>query len=226
MLVNHRANLVHERTRACKRLRWLLHDIDPTLEPALRTLSNVTPLERLDRRLARRDATAAVRVARDLVAQIRRLSVRIDQLKRELAPLVRRHAPALLTLTGCGVLVAARILAEVANVTRFRTDAQLALYAGIAPLDASSGRQQRHRLNRTGNRQLNHALHIIAITQARIYAPARDYLARRRSDGKTTKEALRAFKRHLIRRVFGLLKTHQQRPTIAIDAPIATACLT
>ena len=226
LLVNHRANLVHERTRACKRLRWLLHDIDPTLEPALRTLSNVTPLERLDRRLARRDATAAVRVARDLVAQIRRLSVRIDQLKRELAPLVRRHAPALLTLTGCGVLVAARILAEVANVTRFRTDAQLALYAGIAPLDASSGRQQRHRLNRTGNRQLNHALHIIAITQARIYAPARDYLARRRSDGKTTKEALRAFKRHLIRRVFGLLKTHQQRPTIAIDAPIATACLT
>ena len=63
LLVNHRANLVHERTRACKRLRWLLHDIDPTLEPALRTLSNVTPLERLDRRLARRDATAAVRVA-------------------------------------------------------------------------------------------------------------------------------------------------------------------
>ena len=93
----------HERTRACKRLRWLLHDIDPTLEPALRTLSNVTPLERLDRRLARRDASAAVRVARDLVAQIRQLSVRIDQLKRELAPLVRRHAPALLTLTGCGV---------------------------------------------------------------------------------------------------------------------------
>jgi transposase len=226
LLVDHRSNLVHDRTRACKRLRWLLHDIDPALEPGLRTLANATPLQRLERRLARRDQTAAVRVARELVGQIRRLNVRINELKRELAPLVRRHAPGLLTVTGCGVLVAARIIAEVADVTRFRTDAQLALYAGIAPLDASSGRQQRHRLNRTGNRQLNHALHIIAVTQARIYLPAREYLARRRSDGKSTKEALRAFKRLLIRRVFQLLKTQAQRAVIDLDAPIATACLT
>ena len=128
-------------------------------------------------------------------------------------------------MTGCGTIVAARIIAEVANVKRFKTDAQLALYAGVAPLDASSGRQQRHRLNRTGNRQLNHAIHIIAVTQARIYQPARDYLARRKADGKTTKEALRAFKRLLIRRVFTLLRA-AARTSISIETSPSTACLT
>jgi transposase len=111
-------------------------------------------------------------------------------------------------LPGVGVINAARLLAEVADVRRFRTEAQLALYAGVAPLDASSGRQQRHRLNRSGNRQLNSALHMIAITQARIHPPARAYMARRREQGKTGKEALRALKRHLIRALYRLLKNN------------------
>ncbi|WP_028066552.1 IS110 family transposase [Solirubrobacter soli] len=226
LLVNYRSRLVSERTRHSKRLRWLLHDLDPDLEPASRTLSNLGTVRSLERRLARRERTAAVRIARDLLAQIRGLTTRIDDLRAELALLVRRHAPTLLELTGCGTLVAARIVAEVANVHRFRTEAQLALYAGVAPLDASSGRQQRHRLNRTGNRQLNHALHIIAVTQARIYAPAREYLARRRSQGKTIKEALRAFKRLLIRRVYQLLRVDTDRPDINIKATINAPCLT
>ena len=79
---------------------------------------------------------------------------------------------------------AARLIAEIANVGRFRTDAKLASYAGVAPIPASSGLQQRHRLNRAGNRQLNAALHVIALTQARIHAPARDYLARRRETAR------------------------------------------
>src|SRR5262249_23661582 len=114
----------------------------------------------------------------------------------------------------------------VANIDRFRTDAQLALYAGIAPLDASSGKQQRHRLNRTGNRQLNHAIHIIAVTQARIYAPPRDYLARRKANGKTTKEALRTLKRLLIRRVFALMRTAASRGPIAVNTAPFAPCLT
>ena len=226
LLVNYRSRLVSERTRHSKRLRWLLHDLEPGLEPAGRTLSNLGTVRALERRLARRERCAAVRIARDLLVQIRGLTVRINDLRAELAVLVRRHAPGLLALTGCGTLVAARILAEVANVNRFRTDAQLALYAGVAPLDASSGRQQRHRLNRTGNRQLNHALHIIAVTQARIYPPAREYLARRRSDGKSTKEALRAFKRFLIRRIYQLLKAHVDTDKTEIKAVVNAPCLT
>ncbi len=172
LLVNHRAHLVSERTRLSTRLRWLLHDIDPTLEPAERTLSALLALRRVDRRLARMAASTQIRIARGHLARLRELTRQIDELKRELAPLVAAIAPGRLALTGCGVIVAARIIAEVANIKRFKTDAQLALYAGVAPLDASSGRQQRHRLNRTGNRQLNHAIHIIAVTQARIYPPA------------------------------------------------------
>jgi transposase len=224
LLVNHRAHLIHERTRLAKRLRWLLHDLDPALEPADRTLSQLGTIRRVDRRLARPERTIAVRICREHLARLRDLTRRIDALKAELAPLVRRHAPALLTLPGCGTIVAARIIAEVANVARFRTDAQLALYAGVAPLDASSGKQQRHRLNRTGNRQLNHAIHIIAVTQARIHPPARDYLARRKAHGKTSKEALRAFKRLLIRRVFTLLRA-AARQTIDVQAA-SVPCLT
>jgi transposase len=226
LLVNHRGHLVSERTRLSMRLRWLLHDIDPTLEPAGRTLSTQLTIRRVDRRLARMTATIQIRIARRHLARLRELTREIDALKRELAPLVARAAPALLTMPGCGTIVAARIIAEVANIERFKTDAQLALYAGVAPLDASSGRQRRHRLNRTGNRQLNHAIHIIAVTQARTYPPARAYLARRKADGKSTKEALRAFKRHLIRRVYALLTAHARGETLAVGAPSTMACLT
>ena len=92
------------------------------------------------------------------------------------------------------------MLAEVADVAPLQAPRPSSrIYAGVAPLDASSGRQQRHRLNRSGNRQLNAALHMIALTQARIQAPAREYIARRRTEGKTGREAIRALKRHLIR---------------------------
>ena len=112
-----------------------------------------------------------LRICRELLSRIRELTVQVRALQRDLRPLVARHAPALLAVPGVGTINAARLLAEVADVRRFRTEAQLALYAGVAPLDASSGRQQRHRLNRSGNRQLNAALHMIALTQARLQRP-------------------------------------------------------
>jgi hypothetical protein len=87
-------------------------------------------------------------------------------------------------------------------------------------------RQQRHRLNRTGNRQLNAALHMIALTQIRVHPPARDYIARRRAEGKTGKEAIRALKRHLIRTLYRLLKTCADRATIQVDAAAIAPCIT
>ncbi|WP_211233078.1 transposase [Solirubrobacter soli] len=122
-----------------------------------------------------------------------------------------------MNIPGCGVITAARILAEVAGVERFRTDAQLALYAGAAPIEASSGKRRRYRLNRRGNRRLNSALYVIVLTQARIHPPARAYLARRRQEGKTTAEAIRALKRHLIRHIFHVLM--QARATAAPPVP-------
>ena len=226
LLLDYRAILVVERTRNQARIRWLLFELDPTIELARRSLDNLKILDRLKRRLAKQPPSILLRICRELLARILELTTQIRQLERDLRPLVRRHAGPLLALPGIGILNAARILATVADVRRFRTEAQLALYAGVAPLDASSGRQQRHRLNRSGNRQLNAALHMIALTQVRVHSPARDYVARRREEGKTGREAIRALKRHLIRTLYRLLKTVADRPAIAIDSAPAAPCLT
>ena len=228
LLVDFREDLVLECTNHQRRLRWHLHELDPELQPALRCLANPGNLDRLARRLARRPQSTQVVICRELVRRIRELSRRSAQLQRQLASLVKQTCPALLELEGCGVISAARILADVEDIERFRNERHLASYCGVAPLDASSGRQQRHRLNRTGNRRLNRALHIIAVTQMRIYAPARDYIARRISEGKTNREALRALKRHLARRLFRILTsrpdTTPSQPAVAGGPPMT--CLT
>jgi transposase len=227
LLLDHREHLVNERTRDQNRLRWHLHDLDPTLEPPKQSLSSERTLQALARRLARREQTTQLRIARELVRQIRDRVRRERALQAEITALVRQHAPALLELPGCGPLTAAKLVAEVAGAERFRSDAQLAMHAGAAPLDASSGNQQRHRLNRTGNRQLNCALHRIAVTQARCHPPARAYLERRTSEGKTRKEALRALKRHLARTVHRTLTaTAHKPPPVHLDTAPFTPCLT
>jgi transposase len=207
LLVDHREDLVAERTRIQNRLRWHLHDLDPALdEQASRLDRSATRIAQLKRRLARSEQTAQVRVCRDLLGRLKALSRDVKALEAELGQLVGRHAGPLLELPGCGTLTAAKLVAEVAGVERFSSDAKLAQLAGVAPLDASSGKQQRHRLNRKGNRQLNCALHRIAVTQGRVHAPARAFLARQQAQGKSRREALRCLKRHLARVVFRILR--------------------
>ena len=98
------------------------------------------------------------------------------------------------------------MLAEIGPISRFKTDAQLARHSGVAPLEASSGKNRRHRLDRGGNRQLNAALYRIAITQSRYHPEARAYLERKQAEGKTRREAIRCLKRLLARTVFNTLK--------------------
>jgi transposase len=128
---------------------------------------------------------------------------------------VRARAPELLAICGCGVLTSAKLVSEVAGVERFASAAKLAMHAGVAPIPASSGIRQRHRLNRHGNRQLNCALHRIAVTQGRLHEPARAFLARKEAEGKSRREALRCLKRHLANVVFRRLRAKSLRP----DAP-------
>ena len=104
-------------------------------------------------------------------------------------------------------MTAAKLLAETAGAERFASEAELARMAGVAPVPVSSGRSDRHRLDRGGNRQLNRAFHRIAFTQKRmLHEPACRYLARKESEGKTPKEALRCLKRQLVRTVLRLLR--------------------
>jgi transposase len=212
LLTDHREDLVAERTRIQNRLRWHLHDLDPALdEQAKRLERSHRRLDTIARRLGHREQTAQVRVCRDLVRRLKALSRDIKTLEAELEQLVGRHAAPLLELPGCGTLTAAKLIAEVAGVERFSSDAKLAKLAGVAPLNASSGKQQRHRLNRKGNRQLNCALHRLAVTQGRVHAPARAFLAAKQAEGKSRREALRCLKRHLARVVFKLLRTIASR---------------
>jgi transposase len=161
----------------------------------------------VSRWLARRPPELQVRLARELIANCRKLNREITQLDQELEQRVVETAPALLELPGCAAVTAAKLLAEIGPIERFRSDAQLARHAGVAPLEASSGRTQRHRLDRGGNRQLNAALYRIAITQSRYHPGATAYLERKKAEGKSRREAIRCLKRLLVRVVFNTLKT-------------------
>jgi transposase len=104
-----------------------------------------------------------------------------------------------LAISGVGDLIAARMLVEIGGAGRIGSDAALARHAGCAPIEVSSGRSHRHRLSRMGNRKLNAALRVVVLTQARVHPPTRAYLAKKRAEGKSNKEAFRCLKRHLVR---------------------------
>jgi transposase len=207
LLLDHRRQLVAERTRTVNRLRWHLLELCPELEGSLKrgAFGQRRALDRVDRRLRDLNAGARVTVAREQIGHLRALNRRVDQLHRELAELVSSHRPKLLAEQGCGVLTAAILIGHTAGVHRFGSDASLARLSGTAPIPCSSGQRTQHRLNRGGDRQLNHALHIIAITRAHHDPATKQYLARKEADGKTTKGALRCLKRHLARRFHQLL---------------------
>jgi transposase len=206
LLVIHRDDLVDERRRCQQRLRWHLHQLDPGYRVPAGALDRAVWLDRVGRWLTRRPVEVQVRVARDLVARCRSLTRSIAELDKALAAMSAQTAPGLLELPGCGGLTAAKLLAEIGPIARFGSDAQLARHGGVAPLEASSGRTQRHRLDRGGNRQLNCALHRIAITQARVHPPARAYLERKKAEGKSNREAIRCLKRQLARTIYTTLK--------------------
>ena len=211
MLLDHREDLVNERTRIQGRLRWHLHDIDPTIQVPLRRLDSFNWLDKLEELLAKREQTVQIEIARELVSDCWRLSKRANRLERQIKRLVVDNHASLLEIPGVAALTAAKLVGEIAGIQRFASDAKLAAHAGVAPLQASSGNRQRHRLNRRGNRQLNAAFHRIAVTQMRCHDPARHYIDRKISEGKTKAEAIRCLKRQLVRVVFSTLRTDQMK---------------
>jgi transposase len=184
LLLDHREDLVRSRSADQQRLRWHLHDLWPDYEIPDGALDRFVWLDRMAGRLSRAEQTTRVRIARELVVEIRRRTRRANELERGIRRLVEGYAPQLLELPGCAALTAAKLIAEVAGADRFSSDAKLARLAGVAPIPASSGKTSRHRLDRGGNRQLNCAVHRIAVAQGRHHQPARDYLARKEAEGK------------------------------------------
>jgi len=217
LLVDHREDLVKQRTADQSRLRWHLHELLPGEEPPARSLARRHVLEDLATRLAGFDGTVA-RIAVDLVARIGELTMTIDRLETEIADLVADLTPTLLALRGCGPLSAAKLVGESAGAGRFRSPAAFARHNGTAPIPVWSGNDIRHRLSRGGNRQLNAALHRIAITQLQRSGRSRDYVAKRMAAGDTKTEAIRALRRRISDEVFRRMRHDEDLLTASQEA--------
>lgn len=202
LLIDHREDLVRERTRIQSRLRWHLHELFPGLEIPPKSLRRQHILTGLEARLAGVNGTVAS-ICRELVVRCRELTVRANELERQIAKLVARLAPTLLAMHGCGVLSAAKIVGETAGASRFRSRAAFARWNGTAPIPVWSGNPTHQRLNRGGNRQVNAALHRIGVTQWRGVGDAgQAYVNKRMANGDTKTEALRLLRRRLSDDVF------------------------
>jgi transposase len=213
LLTDHREDLVRQRTSIVNRLRWHLHRIDPTVDPAPKSLNIAKSRARLRDLLVDLGGIDA-RLARELLEDIDVLTVRVNALEKEITALVRAQAPQLLELPGCAALTAAKIVGETAGIGRFAHEAKYAMHAGVAPIPVWSGNTRgRVRMNKSGNRQLNAALHRIAITQIRLDGLGRAYYDKRLAVGDTKTEALRCLKRRLARVVYNTLKNNNNHST-------------
>jgi transposase len=170
-------------------------------------------MRRLTAALGELPPSASRRVALAQLAAIAALSAEIAAVAADLAPLAAALAPQLLAVPGVGVLTAAKLLGETGDIRRFRSPAAFARHNGTAPIPASSGNHDTQRLNPAGNRQLNAALHRIALVQGRCHPSARQLLQRRRETTRETpKASLRVLKRHLSDVIYHAMTTDRSQP--------------
>lgn len=209
-VISHRREaLIGDQTRDINRLRALLTDIDPPRAARLGRLRSNKAFNTLSR--VRYDGNphrqVNAQIIRALATDCRRRLNETRRLTRQLDQLLPPAAHQLINqIDGLGIISAATLLGELAGTDGFESDSRFARWAGAAPLDASSGREERHRLHRGGNRRINRVLHTIIITQARHGGKAAHYITRRQQENKTQREAIRAAKRHLARRIWKTLK--------------------
>jgi transposase len=216
LLLVARRSAVDVRREALTQLRALIVSAPDGLRQELRGLPVGKLLERcshLRRSSAAADEVATRLVLRSLARRIHAATVEADELERELLTHVRALAPALLDEPGIGPVVAAQLIVAWSHRGRLRSEACFARLAGVAPVPASSGQTQRHRLSRGGDRQLNRALHTIVLHRRQHDAATKDYIARRVAEGKTKRDATRLLKRYLARHLHRPLQ--QQEPLMA-----------
>lgn len=216
LLVEYRETLIRERTGAQNRLRWRLHELDPTLDPPTGSLDRYRTLDHIERCLTGHTGVVADLAHRELV-RIREITREANQLQRDITDRVTTLAPSLLGLPGCGALTAAKLVGEAADITRFHSRDAYAMFSGTAPIPVWSAKPDRFRLNRGGNRQTNTALHRIAITQLRVHPPARQLVAKHLAIGKTKNEAIRILKRRLADVVYRTMLHDTQPAHAALD---------
>ena len=216
LLLIARSSAVDVRREALTQLRAVIVTAPDRLREQLRGLSTGKLLDRCSgfrRSGSGADELATRLVLRSLARRIQAATREADELERELLGHIRALAPALLDEAGVGPIVAAQLIVAWSHHGRLRSEACFARLAGVAPVPASSGQRQRHRLSRGGDRQLNRALHTVALHRRTHDATTRDYIAKRVAEGKNTRDATRLLKRYLARHLYRLLQ--QQEPQMA-----------
>jgi transposase len=201
LLSDHRDQLVRARTQLINRTHKDLVVSHPGYEKKIPKLTSKKRL-RETRGLLRADRSVRADLIRDRITEIARLMDKVAAVERQITQKVVESGTTLTQLHGIGFLVAAKILGEVGDPARLRSKASFAMLTGTAPVQASSGKTYRHRLNRGGNRQLNYALYMMALARRRGHPDTRSYIERLRQQGKSDKEALRCLKRQLSNVVF------------------------
>jgi transposase len=201
LLSDYRDQLLCARTQLANRVHRDLVILRPGYQQVVPNLVGAKHLSRAAS-LVKADPSVRAELVRRRIAELRRVSNEIAETKARLRKALAESGTTLTEVPGIGPLIAAKILGEVGDVDRIRSQAAFAMMAGTAPLIASSGMSSRHRLNRGGNRKLNFALHYMALVRYRSDEDTRRYIERRRAEGKTFKEAMRCLKRHLCNVVY------------------------
>ncbi|MET7605850.1 IS110 family transposase [Streptomyces avermitilis] len=197
-------------TAAINQLKALIVSAPDELRAELRKLkrpAQITHCAHLrDRPAQDIEHRMTARVMRSTAQRIQVLQAEAKELENEILALVRQQAPELLALLGVGPITAAQILISWSHQGRFRSEAAFASFAGVSPIPASSGLTNRHRLNRSGDRQLNRAMHTITLIRMRLDPSTKKYVARKIAEGKTARDAQRCLKRVVCRQIFKILE--------------------
>ena len=209
LLLIARRSAVDVRREALTQLRAVIVTAPDELRQELRRLPVGKLLDRcsrLRRTSAAADELATRLVLRSLARRIHAATVEASELEREILAHVRALAPGLLDEPGVGPIVAAQLIVAWSHPGRVRSEAAFARLAGVAPVPASSGQTQRHRLSRGGDRQLNRALHTIVLHRRQHDPQTKDYIEKRIAEGKSRRDATRLLKRYLARHLYRLLQ--------------------
>nr|WP_208973657.1 IS110 family transposase [Streptomyces malaysiensis] len=217
VLLATRQGAVLASTAAINQLKALIVSAPDDLRAELRKLTRPAQITRCaglrDRPAQTVEHRMTIRALHSTAQRIKNLQAEAKQLEGEILQLVRQEAPELLDLLGVGPITAAQVLVRWSHPGRFRSEAAFASFAGVAPIPASSGLTNKHRLNRSGDRQLNRAFHTITLIRMRLDPATKEYVARRVSEGKTSRDAQRCLKRVICRQLFKILE-HRSHPIV------------
>jgi transposase len=220
VLMAARQGAVVARTKAIGQLKALIVNAPQALRDQLRRGTTDQQLQRCARLRTLPNHSiehrATIRALRGTARRALALEAEAAEYETELEQLVVVICPVLLNQPGIGTITAAQFLISWSHAGRIRSQAAFASLGGAAPIPASSGQTVRHRLNRSGDRQLNRALHTVALSRLRIHTPTKAYAARRTNEGKTPREIKRCLKRAIAREVYRLMNTHASPVTATV----------